>query len=221
LEIKEGIMKRQSIRNYKNNIIEDEDILELVTLASKAPSAMNIQNWHYIAIKNSELKQKIADVIKTKNEEIASIVEKQDMKEAESFRKFCKNFTIFATKATVLIIVMSNEHVPMEKNIYELAKVHDATQKIHDLMYVKNPGMQGLGAGINTLMLSAVEKGYGTGWLSSANFASEEIEDLLKSEIGYEKKDSFMAAMLALGIPEDKQKSPGRKSVEEILTIVN
>lgn len=221
MELKEAISKRQSIRRFKEGHIPDEDITEIIEQTVKAPSAKNIQNWYFIAIKNNEIKEKIEEVILNKNESIAKEIEEKDKDAANKFRKFCKNFTIFATKAPVTIIVLSNEYRSSEIDLFEMIDPTATKQKMKDLMYVKNPGMQSLGAALNTFSLAAVDKGYGTCWLTSANYASDEILELLKEEIGFEKKDHFMAAMFALGIPEENQKSPKRLPVSDVLTIVN
>ena len=44
MELKEVVSKRQSIRRLKDTEISDKDIIELVEVATKAPSSMNIQN---------------------------------------------------------------------------------------------------------------------------------------------------------------------------------
>lgn len=47
------IINRRSIRKYKFNKIEDEKINLLLKAAMYAPSAMNLQPWHFVVI-NSE-----------------------------------------------------------------------------------------------------------------------------------------------------------------------
>jgi nitroreductase len=78
--------------------------------------------------------------------------------------------------------------------------------------------MQSLGAALENFTLKAIDLGYGSCLLTSANYAAAEIEELLKKEAGFEKEDYYMASMIALGIPEDGQKSPNKKPVDQILT---
>ena len=42
--------------------IADDDVRELVRLATKAPSAFNLQNWHFVAVKSPEAKKKLQAV---------------------------------------------------------------------------------------------------------------------------------------------------------------
>jgi nitroreductase len=221
MELKEAILKRQSIRKFKQDDVPEADIVEIVECATKAPSAKNVQNWYFVAIKSNVTKKQIAEVIKLKNEEIACRVEEKNEELANKFRKFCSKFTLFSTEAPVMIIVLSKEYIPMEKELFEITNMPGSKEQIEDLMYVKNPGMQGFGAAMNTFSLAAVDKGYGSCWLTSANFASEEISTYLKEKMSFEKEGYFMAAILALGIPEEGAKSPKKLSADQVLTIIN
>ena len=84
----------------------------------------------------------------------------------------------------------------------------------------KNPGMQSLGAAIENFTLKAIDLGYGTCWLTSANYADKEIEKCLEEEIGFKKDGYFFVAMIATGVPADGAKSPPKKPLEEVYTIV-
>ena len=80
--------------------------------------------------------------------------------------------------------------------------------------------MQSLGAALENFTLTAIDLGYGSCWLTSANYVAAEIEALLKTEAGFEKEGFYMAAMMALGVPEDNPKSPPKKPLEEIYTFI-
>ncbi len=56
------IYQRRSIRKYQDREVEDELVLEIIKAAMYAPSAGNEQPWHFIVIKNREIKQKIAQI---------------------------------------------------------------------------------------------------------------------------------------------------------------
>lgn len=218
MELQDILEKRQSIRKYKEGDIPEADIEEIVRAAGLAPSGKNIQNWHFIAIKNRQLIDKIADVIDKKNEKISDQMAKVDEEKALRFRKFFKNFTLFFTKAPVLTVVFSTIYKPSGYNEYEL--INAAPDILDDLLNHRNPGMQSVGAALENFTLKAIDKGYGTCWLTSANYAAAEIEELLKNEIGFEKEGFFMVAMMSMGIPLDNQKSPRKKALEDIYTFI-
>ena len=55
MEVRECILKRRSIRKFKNEMVSNEIIKDLLECAMAAPSACNKQPWEFYVIKNSEL----------------------------------------------------------------------------------------------------------------------------------------------------------------------
>lgn len=218
MDLTQIMNNRHSTRKFKPIEVPDEDIERLVEAARIAPSGKNMQNWHFVAIKSQELKDKIRDEIQGKNESISGKVETIDPDKAMRFRKFCKNFTLFATEAPVLFVIFAKEYIPTGYVEYEM--INAPKEILRDLIEHRNPGMQNIGAAVNSLSLKAVELGYGSCWITSANYAANEISELLKVQGVFHQEDYFMVAMLALGVPEEEGKSPGKKELNEILTLV-
>jgi nitroreductase len=218
LEFKDVIKKRQSIRRYTDQDIPKEDILKILDAGRIAPSGKNCQNWHFIVVKNNDLKQKIAKAITDKNEEISKKMDEKDPDRGNRFRKFVKNFTLFYLNAPVLVIVYATNYYP--SGYYEL-EFADYPQEEMDKLFIPNPGMQNIGAALQNMSLAAVDLGYGSCWMTGQNYAREEIEAVLKEEIGFEKEGYFLACMLSLGVPADGNRSPGRKDLSEITTFVD
>ena len=54
------IQSRRSIRNYKTDIIDKQDILDILTAGIQAPSAKNNQPWRFVIV-NDEIKNKIGN----------------------------------------------------------------------------------------------------------------------------------------------------------------
>ena len=61
MELQEAIKGRRSIRNFKKQNIPEETITQLIEAASQAPSAGNIQPWHFIIVRNPTIKRKLAE----------------------------------------------------------------------------------------------------------------------------------------------------------------
>lgn len=218
MELDQILKQRQSIRKFKNVDIPDSDIEEMVKAAGTAPSGKNIQNWYFVAIKQEAAKKAIGEIIEKKKEGIARKMDEVDGDKALRFRKFVKNFTMFATGAPVLFLVFAENYYPSGYREYELI---DAPREVlDDLLYHRSPGMQSIGALLQTLSLKAVDMGYGTCWLTSANYAGKEIEDWAEDEGIFFKENYFLAAMMALGVQEEGARSPGRKTLEEIYTLI-
>ena len=65
-------------------------------------------------------------------------------------------------------------------------------------------------------LLAASALGYGGCWMTSPNYAAKEISDF----IGFQKEGYYYVAMVPLGVPEGEIKSPPRKDIEEVMTII-
>jgi nitroreductase len=217
MEFMEVLKKRQSIRKYKQGQIPRADLLKIIEAAGLAPSGKNIQNWHFVVVTDQAAKEKIAEIVTEKNRIVSEKMDLLDPERGSRFRKFCKNFTVFFTKASALVVVYSTFYPPSGYYEYQMVGLDPE----HDLVHLRNPGMQSLGAALENFSLRAVDLGYGSCWLTSANYAAHEIEAYLKSAYGFEKKDFFLAALMSLGIPEDNQRSPEKKPIDEICTFLD
>ncbi|MHA6483052.1 nitroreductase family protein [Paenibacillus sp. strain BS8-2] len=59
-EVLEG---RRSVRKYDSSVrISDEDLLEMIQIAAKAPSSANMQPWRFMVVTDEELKQKLVPI---------------------------------------------------------------------------------------------------------------------------------------------------------------
>lgn len=55
------INSRRSVRSFTGGAVDKDLISKLIEAATKAPSACNIQGWHFIVIDKDEIKQKLID----------------------------------------------------------------------------------------------------------------------------------------------------------------
>lgn len=216
MELQEVLENRHSVRKYTDEDVPDEALIEMVKAARLAPSGHNIQNWHFVIIKNKELIAKVMDTIKGSNEKIAQMMEKTSPESAETFRKGYSYVTRFAGRAPALAVVFTTEYRPLGYNECVVSGID--TVLVDDPR--KSPSMQGLGAGIENFLLKATELGYGACWISSPNYAADDIAELLGSEIGFDRPDWFMAAILSIGVPRGPQIATKRKNLEEFYTLV-
>ena len=55
MEVQEALLNRRSIRKYKDQKISKEDIDKILKAAMYAPSAMNLQAWHFVVIDDRDV----------------------------------------------------------------------------------------------------------------------------------------------------------------------
>lgn len=203
------IYNRHSVRKFKEQDIPMEDLIEILRAATYCASAKNVQNWHFVVVKNKEKIETLAKAIEEKNSEIAN---KLDETMKKSFTKFLR-FATFFKNAPVTILVYASSYTPT--GLEELKEISGYEQEINHLLQM-SPQMQNIGALIQNLSLAATEMGYGSCWMTSGNYAAKEISDIVE----FTKEGFSLAAIVPIGVPEPPIKSPGRKQIEDVMSII-
>ena len=70
MTLKELIENRHSIRKFKDTPVPDEDVLEIIDAIRRGPSSENEQPWHFVIVRNQDFKDKLAALIKKRQEEL-------------------------------------------------------------------------------------------------------------------------------------------------------
>lgn len=86
-EMMETILNRRSVRSFKKDQIKDEELEQILQAGKFAPSGMNKQPWHFTAVQNAEMLNKINDGCKM-------AIQKTDD----------KNFSAFYNAPTLIIL---------------------------------------------------------------------------------------------------------------------
>lgn len=55
------INSRRSVRNFTAEPVDKNLIAKIIDVATRAPSACNIQGWHFIAVDDEKIKQELVD----------------------------------------------------------------------------------------------------------------------------------------------------------------
>ena len=205
------IYKRHSVRKFKDCEVPTEDIKEIIKAATYSATGKNLQHWHYVVIKNKDKIIELADVVEKEHFRLLDEINDENIK--KNFGKYRKFQTIFKY-APVVILAYAGEYPTTGLDVLEDIGARD--QVINELLQ-SNSGMQTMGASIENLLLAAANTGYGGCWITGANFASRVIDDYIK----FDKEGCFLTAIVTLGVPEESElKSPKRKPLDEILTII-
>jgi len=56
----EGIKQRRSVRKYDPKPVAERDLLAILEAGRQAPSAANRQPWHFVVVKDKEVRRKLA-----------------------------------------------------------------------------------------------------------------------------------------------------------------
>ena len=63
METKDAITKRRSVKHFDpSHRLTESEVTELLSLAALSPTAFNIQQWRFVTVKDSDLRDKIREV---------------------------------------------------------------------------------------------------------------------------------------------------------------
>lgn len=63
-EVIQNILTRRSVRTYQEKQISDDDLNVILEAAKFAPSGMGKQSWHFTAVQNKEIMDKLVSAVK-------------------------------------------------------------------------------------------------------------------------------------------------------------
>lgn len=95
-----AIRDRRSIRRYRSDAVDDEKLQAILQAGRWAPSASNRQPWHFIVIRNKEMREKLAEI---------------------------HNYGRFMRESPIVIVVLGD---PKKHPKYHLADPHQAVQNM-------------------------------------------------------------------------------------------
>ena len=102
------IKKRRSVRNFKVSKIDDEIIKNAILAAGSGPSGANLQPWHFVIIKDKNIKKKIKKA--AEKEEFNFYSYKAPKEWLEALKPLgTNNEKEFLTKAPVLIAIFEQK----------------------------------------------------------------------------------------------------------------
>lgn len=108
-QVLETIKKRRTTRAYKEEQIKDESLEAIIEAGIWAPSAHNMQSWHFVVIQNQEIISNL------------NIDTKEVMKgfHIEEFRKMANNekFNIFYNAPTVILALYDEKALAPIKDL--------------------------------------------------------------------------------------------------------
>jgi len=203
MQLSEAVLGRRSIRKFKDQPVPEEDILEIIRLASHAPSAGNQQMWHFTVITGVDIKASLASVI---NEAFKEIVSEAGAE--ENWLEGPTRSATFFKNAPVVIAVSTSRY---SSRVDEALMMAGRSQmEIGDIRC--RPDLQSIGAAVQTLLLGAFEKGLGTCYMTGPMGARFRLEEMLDI-----KPPASLAAFVTMGYPDME---PGEKKVKDISQIV-
>jgi nitroreductase len=209
MDLFDAIQGRKSIRRFKQTPVPDEDIKKILDAGRLAPSANNCQPWSFVVIKDRALLVKMADAVRKMVDRMIPFAE--DAKQAQRLAAYKGTFYTFFEHAPVVIAVFTDGYDAGTDRL--LAKMGYSAEDVKRLRPL--PGLQSVSAAVQNMLLAIHALGYGSCWMTGPLVAQEAFEKLL----GY-GKDTFITALLPIGVPDEYPSARNRKPLEEVMELI-
>jgi nitroreductase len=206
MEFKMVVETRASVRKFTDEPIPVEDITEILKLASCAPCVGGAEFWKFVVITNKSLLRQIADIVRAKYD--ALIPDAQDTVTGNVRLAVEKFASVIGGAPTVVAVLTEPYEALIDKVLVSGGSSHEEMNKLRNY-----PDIQTVGAVVQTVLLSAVNAGYGGCWLSGPMIAKEEIELLLDVPEGF-----HLSAFVALGREGEKNYPREKRPIEEMIS---
>ena len=205
MELIQAIEIRTSVREFRDEEVDINDIREIIRLAGLAPSMDNYQPWKYYIITNREVLKRMAEAVAR---EIALMPE-NDSRLARLLKNQTAWYSTFFTAAPMLIALAGHPHESdLEKGV---CIPHEELDRIRNY-----PDLQSAGASIQNLLLAATTKGYGTCWMTGPLYAREKIQSILSIEEPWK-----LISFVAIGKPSGKNtRMKGKRNLADEMEII-
>ncbi len=189
------IKSRRSIREYLLRKVSKRILFRILEAARWAPSAHNAQPWRFIIIRKGDLKRKLAEAMAS--EWVKDLT--RNGISLKTHKGLVKSSIERFTKAPVLIIAC----VTMQ----DMDKYSDIRRQEYEHIMA----VQSLAAAIQNMLLMAHSEGLGACWFCAPLFCQDVVRKVLRIP-----DDVEPMALITLGYPSERPKSPFRKPIEEI-----
>jgi nitroreductase len=206
MDLFDAIRGRTSIRRFKGQPVPDGDIEKILDAGRLAPSANNTQPWSFLVIRDKAILKLMAGAVREMVDRM--IPHAEDEKQAQRLAAYKGTYYTFFEKAPVVIAVFMEGYDASSNRL--LARMGYSAEDIARLR--PNPGLQSVAAAVEHMLLAAHALGYGSCWMTGPLVAQEAFEKVL----GY-GKEKFIAALLPVGVPDERPGPRPRKPREEVV----
>ena len=209
----ENLIKgRRSVRQWKKQEVPNELLKKAVELATWAPNGGNYQGWRFIIVKRKEMIEKMANVVQSVSDKIASWPEAVSWQ--EDVNRYRKNASFFRNAPVCIGVFSSAYQSPMDKVLVVREYFDREAKEILGFRRFAPTAIQSAAAAVTTMLLVFHHMGLGAVWLVSPIQAKKEIEVILKVPSNMD-----LICLIAVGYPDESPRKE-RKPVDQVLEFV-
>ena len=187
--------ERRSIRRFRAEALPAGTLDRLIEAARWAPSASNRQPFRFVAIEQSEVRSRMAALVRAA---VQAIVARLPDDEGNRVVAYAEDFSRF-------------EHAPLVLVAYHRAN-NVLTERLGMPPERDLGAIESVSAAIMNLLLAAHALGLGACWMTGPLVAGAALEALLSIPAGWR-----LSAVVPVGIPNESPPAPARRTVAHLL----
>jgi coenzyme F420-0:L-glutamate ligase / coenzyme F420-1:gamma-L-glutamate ligase len=184
------LLSRRSVRRFKPDPIPDSVIERILTTATYAPSAHNLQPWRFVVIKNPDVKPRLA---KTLTDKMRLDIQAEGAAETEIDKRIANSLR--RIDEAPVIIILCRDTIDVRINTPE-----------ETIMNIQSTALAGL-----QLLLAAHAEGLGANWICWPLYATKETQSVLELPENWEPQ-----AMIIVGFANEQSKQKELKPLNTI-----
>lgn len=184
VDARECLLTRRSVRRYRPQPLSDELLAQILEPALAAPSAINLQHWHFAVVRSQQGMDDLKAIMVKAVERFSPVLKQRFAAHPETVAE-TQNFLLTLGGAPVCVLAfLLKEDYPD-----------------------RDGAMQSVSAAVENLLLSAWEKGVGSCWISAPQRMGLGPE--IRARFAPDKGE-FVAAV-TLGWPDQEPAMPKRR----------
>lgn len=184
MDAMQALWERRSVRKYRPDPIDEDTLTQVLEAACRAPSAINLQHWHFVAVVSPEGMARLREIMGRVSDKFHPVLAQRFARHPETVAE-TETFLSSLGGAPVCVLAF------FRKDDYP----------------DRDGAMQSVSAAIENLLLAAWDKGLGSCWLSAPQRMGfgPELREAFAPD-----KGEFVAAV-TLGYPAVVPKMPPRR----------
>jgi nitroreductase len=194
MEFDEVLKARRSIRKYKSEPVPDKYLLQLIEAARLAPSALNLQPWRYVIIKENAVIKKIAKY--SPNSFIA---------DSPALIICCLDPKAFYSIPDVLKKAIDSGEASFSTEYESLPKRDSRDEAFINTLLHLNAGIS-----FENILLKAADLGLGACWIGMLD--ADSIKKLVDIDERY-----IVPALISIGYPDQQPSEKPKLPVGQLL----
>ena len=207
-ELIDTIKSRRSIRKFLTDPISDEDIREIIEAAMNAPSGCNSQCWQFVAVKDKDLMERLADGTADGVREFYKAAEYG----SAYIESRIKQTTFFKNAPLVIFVFMTR----MDYYDQRAVKYYQDLGFSHEKMMASlgSPDILSIGAAIQNMLLAIHARDLGACWMNDPIVSQQNLCDILAVPADWQ-----LISVIPVGKSAYTPQSKPLKKIDEILSI--